>query len=251
MIKLKDIIAEIKKGTKLPVFAISKQEELEAVNTIKAAIVPLNVEKWKEYGSRETADQVRHKIRKVKIYKRQGIIRAIMYSTNEGPWWLIRKDRKGRMEILDNSGQSYRLDGSKSWKSDRSLDVKDVEYLHPDDGIDESKETPEHLKVTRKEEHEAVAFIKRVVIPYAVENWNKHSPQSWQLTTEQLIPLLKKFGLSNGPGGDIMVYTTSFTFAGSKKHQFVYRIYKSDLINRLTVGLISNLHKAGDRTWDV
>ncbi len=67
VIKLKDIILEIKKGTKLPVFLISKQEELEALNTIKAIIVPLNVEKWKEYGSRTTADEVRRKIRKVKI----------------------------------------------------------------------------------------------------------------------------------------------------------------------------------------
>ncbi len=72
----------------------------------------------------------------------------MMYSTNDGPWWLIRKDRKGRMEIIDNTGQSYRLDGSMSWKSDRSLDVRDVEYLYPDDGIDESMESPEHLKIS-------------------------------------------------------------------------------------------------------
>lgn len=111
--------------------------------------------------------------------------------------------------------------------------------------------SPDHLKVSRKEEHQAVAFIKRVGIPHAVEVWNKNSPQHWQVTAEQLNKALKKFDISSGPGGDIIIYTVNFKVPGTAKHQFIFRIYKSDLINRLTVELVSNLHKFGDRKWDV
>lgn len=378
VIKLKDIIEEIKKGTKLPVFPISPMEEAQSLQTIRNILIPF----WVNQRSKnpDIINDLRQNLKKVKIFKRQGIIRAIRYQAR-CIWWLIRKDRKGKLEILDYTGHSFNIDGrrGKTWGKSagemlneeleplhlskreeaeavnyikiriipeiaelfnevyplNSLIGKDGKWTRQDTGLrikpsdisqilkkthrhwgyeyDKNIElitysadvqltqrqkghqkhhlfdfyiykdrpsgkikievnlhlssygnkifvlhtpllesvNPDHLKVSKKEEAEAVSFIKRVSIPYAVLFWNKNSPQHWQLKEEDMTRLLKKVNVSHGPGGDFIIYKVQFKISNTKSHEFVFTIFKSDLVNKLSVQMKLNLHKAGDYTFDV
>lgn len=121
MIKLKDIIAEIKKGTKLPVLPISRKEEYEAFEVIKRVLVPDWIKKINDYYKGEilTLDRVNQLLQKEKVYKRQGQIAAIRYSTNAqgvmDMWFLIKRNRKGKLVILNMHGESWYIDGTRGF----------------------------------------------------------------------------------------------------------------------------------------
>ena len=269
VIKLKDIIKELNEGVEP--LKISKMEEAEAVNYIKIKVIPEIVKIFNEthpsnfiigkdgrYIKRDTGLRIKpsdisQSLKKTKQswgYQYDRNIEVITYSSDiqltqrkKGHQqhhvfdFYIYKDRQSRkIKIEVNLRLSYH--GNKIFIMGASL----TESV-----------SPQHLKVSKKEEAEAVAFIKRKSIPYAVETWNNYwrvdPPHPWSLTVDSIRKVLKKIGITED--GDIVIYKTQFHVKGTSPHEFVFRIFKSDWTDRLSVQIKLNLQRAGDCTWKI
>lgn len=279
VIKLKDIILEIKKGTKLPLheelepLLVSKREEAEAVDYLKKRVIPevadtfnkvyphnYLIGKGGEWVKRDTGlriqpsdiSQALKKTRQRMGYEYDKNIEVITYSSDIQLTQRVKGNNRHHLFEF----YIYKDRPTKKIKIEVNFHLSSMgnRRFVLNAPLAESKldhESPEHLRVSKREEAQALDFIKRVSIPYAVKFWNKSSPRHWDLTDDGLRQILKKVGHSHGGGGDMIIYKTQFHPEGTRPHEFVFTIMKSDLVNKLTVVVQLNLHRAGDRDWDV